>query len=527
MILIIDNYDSFTYNIVQYLYELGFDSKVFRNDEITLAEIEKLNPTHIIISPGPKTPSEAGITKEVIKHFAGKIPLLGICLGHQAIGEVFGGKVVNAKELVHGKTSMIYHDGKTIFAGLDSPFEAGRYHSLAVKAKDLPECLEISAYTRDNEIMGLRHKTLKVEGVQFHPESILTKQGKKILKNFIEGSVEQYLFKDILNNVVNKKDLTNSEAIAAMNMIMSGELTDAQISSFLTAMRMKGETIDELVGFANVMRAKAERVDLGKYDVVDTCGTGGDGRNTFNISTVASIVAASCGAMIAKHGNRGVSSKSGSADLLKALGIKIDLSKEKVRESIIEHGMGFMFAPNYHKSMKYVVNSRREMGIRTFFNILGPLANPAGAKYQVLGVFDQALTEKLAKVLGELGSKRVFVVSSNDGMDEISLSDKTKVSEYSGGEVKTFYLDPRDYGFKFCKLLDLQIIDVDDSVRVALDVFKGEKGARRDIVVLNAALVLEVTGIAKNFKDGIKLAEDAIDSGKAIKKLEELKLITN
>jgi anthranilate synthase/phosphoribosyltransferase len=424
---------------------------------------------------------------------------------------------------VHGKKSMVYHDGKTIFSGMDSPFEAGRYHSLAISKKDLPECLEISAYTSDDEIMAVRHKTLAVEGVQFHPESILTKQGKKILKNFIDGKKQGVLFKDILNKIANKQDLTEIEAESVMSMIMNGELTESQIASFLTAMRLKGETVKELVGFVKIMRENADKIDLTGYKALDTCGTGGDGKNTFNISTVASIVATSCGAIIAKHGNRGISSKSGSADLLKALGIKIDLPKEKVRENIINHGMGFMFAPNYHKSMKYVVNSRREMGIRTFFNILGPLSNPAGVKYQVVGVYDQNLTEKIAKVLGELGSKRVFVVSADDGLDEISLCSKTKITEYCEGKINTFFIDPKDYGFEYCKLEDLQVIDIEDSLKKVMEILQGEKNPRRDVVILNTALILQVVGIAKDFKAGIALATDAIDTHKALKKLMQLK----
>jgi anthranilate synthase/aminodeoxychorismate synthase-like glutamine amidotransferase len=187
MILVIDNYDSFTYNLVQYLGELGEELKVFRNDQITLKDIEKLSPTHIVISPGPGGPSQAGISNQVIKNFSGKIPILGVCLGHQCIGYVFGGEVVKAERIMHGKTSLIYHDGKTIFKNVSNPFEATRYHSLIVKKETLPDCLQISAWTKEGEIMGLRHKKFKVEGVQFHPESILTKEGKKILKNFLEG----------------------------------------------------------------------------------------------------------------------------------------------------------------------------------------------------------------------------------------------------------------------------------------------------------------------------------------------------
>lgn len=525
MILIIDNYDSFTYNIVQYLFELGYENIVFRNDEITIEEIEKISPTHIIISPGPKTPKEAGITEPVIKYFAGKIPIFGICLGHQAIAEVFGGDVISAKQLFHGKTSLVYHDGKTIFSGIDSPFEAGRYHSLAVCKKNIPECLEVSAWTNDDEIMGIRHKEFFVEGVQFHPESILTKNGKKILKNFLEETKTGFLFKNILNKVVNNQNLNTEEAENVMQMIMSGELTDSQIGGFLSAMRTKGETVEEIVGFTKIMRQKSEKIELlNDLKALDTCGTGGDNHNTFNISTVASIVATSCGAKIAKHGNRGSSGKSGSSDLLLGLGIEIDIEKNKVFENIQNLGFGFMFAPKYHKSMKFVANSRRELGVRTFFNLLGPLSNPANVKYQIMGVYDENLTEKVAEVLGKLGAKRVFVIAADDGMDEISLCSKTKISEYSDEtkKVRTFYLDPRDYGFSFCDLKELQVVDIEDSVSKVLSILQDEKSCRRDIVILNSALILELVGIAKNFQEGIDLSKEALESGKAYKKLQEL-----
>ncbi|MDR0675701.1 MAG: anthranilate phosphoribosyltransferase, partial [Elusimicrobiota bacterium] len=366
-----------------------------------------------------------------------------------------------------------------------------------------------------------------LEGVQFHPESILTKNGKKLLQNFLENKRVGYLFKNLLNKVVNNENLNKDEAESAMQMIMNGELTPSQIGSFLATMRFKGETIEELVGFTKVMRQKAEKVDLRDCEkALDTCGTGGDNRNTFNISTVSSIVAASCGACIAKHGNRGLSGKSGSSDLLKGLGIDINLNKEQVAKNIKELGFGFMFAPNYHKSTRFVADSRREIGVRTFFNLLGPLSNPADVKYQIMGVYEQSLAEIIAQVLGDLGAKRVFVICADDGMDEISLCSKTKISEYSSidKKVKTFYLDPRDYGFKFCDLNDLQVIDIDDSINKVLAILEGEIGPRKDAVVLNAALILEVVGIAKDFEEGIKLSKIAIESGKAYRKLQELKL---
>jgi anthranilate synthase/phosphoribosyltransferase len=527
MILLIDNYDSFTYNIVQYLFELGYDVKVFRNDKITINDIKKMNPEYIIISPGPKTPSEAGISKEVISTFKETIPIFGICLGHQAIGEVFGGTIVQAKEFVHGKIKDIFHDGKTIFSGINSPFKATRYHSLAISRQDFPIDLEISASTEDGEIMAVRHKKYRIEGVQFHPESILTESGKKILLNFLLGVKKGVSIRSIVEKVVEKKDLDMKESEQVMDMIMSNELTNAQIASLLTALRMKGESVDEIVGFAKTMRKKSEKIDLGVNIVVDTCGTGGDSKNTFNISTAAAFVVAGAGVMVAKHGNKAVSSKSGSADVLEKLGVNINIPLNKVEECIKKIGIGFMFAPFWHKSMKYVGSTRREMGIRTIFNLLGPLSNPANTKYQVIGVYDKSLTEKIAQALGKLGSKHVLVVASDDGLDEITLTGKTKISELVNGKVKTYYIDPKNYGFKKCSIKDLQVINVNESAKIIEDILKGQQGCYRDITILNASAVLVASGKAKNFKEGIILAQESIDRGKALKKLKELVQYTN
>ncbi|MFH1715287.1 MAG: bifunctional anthranilate synthase component II/anthranilate phosphoribosyltransferase [Elusimicrobiota bacterium] len=528
MILVIDNYDSFVYNIVQYLFELGEQVIVYRNDVITLDDIRTMNPDHIIISPGPKTPKDAGICIDIIKNFAGKIPILGVCLGLQCIGEAFGGEVVLAKELVHGKAREIIHDGKTIFSGVDSPFKAVRYHSLVVSRKNLPDCLEVSAATDDGEIMALRHKMHRVEGMQFHPESILTEFGKKLLTNFLRGAKEGILVKQALNKVVSGKDLTLDESRSAMEMIMSGEMTSAQIAALITALRMKGETVDEITGFAEVMRKKSERVNTDENEVIlDTCGTGGDKSGTFNISTAAAFVIAGAGVKVAKHGNRAVSSNSGSADVLSELGVNIEVPKEKVENCIKEIGIGFMFAPLYHKAMKYAVGPRRELGIRTIFNILGPLSNPARAQHQVMGVYDSSLTETLAEVLGRLGAKRVYVVFGEDGLDEITLTGRTKISEWVNGSVKTWTCNPKDYGFSFTKIDNLKARNVKESSDFITAILQGEKGPKRDIVALNAAAGLVVSGQAETFSDGIKAAQDAIDSGSAYIKLKELIAFTN
>ena len=319
MILLVDNYDSFTFNLYQYLGELGAEVNVVRNDALTVDEALAMKPEKIVISPGPGTPDQAGISLELVRRTT--VPLLGVCLGHQALGQAFGGRVVRAPKLMHGKTSEIRHDGRTVFAGLPDPFTATRYHSLVVAPESIPDCLEVSAWTDGGVVMGLRHKERPIEGVQFHPESILTPAGKDLLRNFL-GLGARASIKKHVAKVTRGERLTEEEAGAAMEAIMDGEATPAQIGAVLAALAVRGETEDEVVGFASAMRARA--VPLASRGAVDTCGTGGDGAGTFNISTVASFVVAGGGVPVAKHGNRSASGTCGSADVLEALGVRID-----------------------------------------------------------------------------------------------------------------------------------------------------------------------------------------------------------
>lgn len=335
------------------------------------------------------------------------------------------------------------------------------------------------------------------------------------------------MIKEAIAKVVEKKNLTEDEMVSVMREIMEGEATPAQIAAFITALRMKGETVDEITGAARVMREKALKVKTKASVVVDTCGTGGDESFTFNISTAAAFVAAGAGLTVAKHGNRSVSSKSGSADVLKSLGVNIEAEVERVEECLDNIGIGFLFAPMMHGAMKHAAPVRREIGIRTIFNILGPLTNPAGAKYQVLGVYRRELTEVLANVLKNLGSARAFVVSGNDGLDEMTLTTETKVSELKDGKVNTYSIKPEEFGMTRCKLFELQGGEPDDNARIIREILKGDKGAKRDVVVLNAAAAIVASGMAKEMKEGIKLAEEAIDSEKAMEKLEKLIEITS
>jgi len=335
------------------------------------------------------------------------------------------------------------------------------------------------------------------------------------------------MIKEAIAKTVERKNLTEDEMVSVMREIMEGEATPAQIAAFITALRMKGETVDEITGAARVMREKALKVKTRASVVVDTCGTGGDESFTFNISTAAAFVAAGAGLTVAKHGNRSISSKSGSADVLKSLGVNIEAEVQRVEECLDNIGIGFLFAPMMHGAMKHAAPVRREIGIRTIFNILGPLTNPAGAQYQVLGVYRSELTEVLANVLKNLGSTRAFVVSGNDGLDEMTLTSETKVSELKDGKVNTYSIKPEEFGMTRCKLFELQGGEPDDNARIISAILKGDKGPKRDVVVLNAAAAIVASGMAKDIKEGIKLAEEAIDSGKALEKLEKLIEITN
>jgi anthranilate synthase/phosphoribosyltransferase len=543
VILLIDNYDSFTYNLAQYLGELGAQVQVARNNAITLDEIAAMAPTHIVISPGPGTPDDAGISLNVVERFSPTLPILGVCLGHQVIGQAFGGKVVRADRLMHGKVSPVRHDGSDLFNDIPSPFSATRYHSLIV-TEPIPDCLEISARTPEGEVMGLRHRQYPTIGVQFHPESILTEHGHQLLRNFLEidgqptvdryrpSSVHQQQFsggdtmsiQDAIAKAIDGQDLTEIEAESAMTQIMQGEATPAQIGAFLIALRMKDESVSEIAGCARAMRRSAVPVRPQRAEtLVDTCGTGGDGAGTFNISTTAAFVVAGAGQPVAKHGNRSISSRCGSADVLEELGVNLDLTPDQVAACVDEVGIGFLFAPNLHPAMKHAIGPRRELGVRTIFNLLGPLTNPANAAAQVLGVYDPTLTETMARVLAELGSQAAFVVHGSGGLDELTTTGPNQVSVLRDGNVETRTFDPADLGFARARSADLHGGDAQENATITQGILSGtQNGARRDVVVLNAAAALVAGGQARTLTEGIHLATHSLDSGSAKHVLDHL-----
>ena len=332
--------------------------------------------------------------------------------------------------------------------------------------------------------------------------------------------------KQAINHVLARHDLSDEDMTEVMQAIMTGGATPAQIGGFLVGLRMKGETVHEIAAAARVMRELATRVEVDAENLIDTCGTGGDSSGSFNISTASAFVVAAAGARVAKHGNRSISSKSGSADVLEAAGVRLDLTPDQVAQCIKEVGLGFMFAPAHHGAMKYAIGPRREMGVRTIFNVLGPLTNPAGAPNQVLGVFSDELLEPLANVLQSLGSRHVLVVHSRDGLDEISIGDHTEVAELKGGHIRRYAISPEQFGMQRTSIAELAVDGAEQSLAVIRSVLEDSPGPARDIVCLNAGAAIYAAGLADSLTEGAEKADAAIASGEARNKLDQLVILT-
>ncbi len=531
MILVIDNYDSFTYNVVQALQRLSKDEvKVVRSKEVTVAELEAMHPDRLVISPGPGTPADAGVSEEAIKYFAGKIPILGICLGHQAIGEAFGAKIIQAKRICHGVVEEIRMDGRGLFRTIGKQASFTRYHSLVIEESSLSSDFEVTARSSDGDIMGVRHKTLFIEGVQFHPESIASQQGDEIFKAFLKYRRENLPAASYLNQLLfEKKHLSREQAFLFMDNLTDGDLDERVTSAMLTAMAGNGISADELAGCADALLKKKTSLNVDSSEIAEIVGTGGDCKGSFNISSFSSIIIASCGQTIAKHGNRAVSSKSGAADFFEAVGIKIDNTPDNTVKLIKQTGFGFLMAPVYHPAMRFAAPIRKALGIKTVMNLLGPLLNPAEAKYEVLGVYSPEILEIYARAAKNLGAKRVMVVASEDGFDEISPCAPTKVFQINkDGKEYRYTINPADYGITDAKEEELAGGSAEENARLALDLLDG-KGRKtlRYAVALNSGAVLYLSGKAKSIKDGYEMALDALDSGKAKAKLEELRKVSH
>ena len=525
MIAFIDNKDSFSFNIVQSLERVSGDKVcVFRAEECSVAEIDSAKPDFLVVGPGPGTPAQAGISIEAIKYFAGKIPVLGICLGHQAIGAAFGAKIVGAKNIRHGIVEEMTLDGRGLFRMIGKTGKFTRYHSLVIDEATLPPSFEVSCRAKDGDIMGIRHKSLVIEGVQFHPESIASEAGDSIFKAFLNYRRENLNVAAYLNKMMGGKNLTQEEAAAFMDAVTSGTMDERVMAAILVAMAAKGISTDEMVGCAETLLHKKTKFPLERSGLAEIVGTGGDGKGSFNISSLSAIVAASCGQPVAKHGNRAVSSKSGAADFYENLGIKIMAEPEKTAELLKKTDFGFLMAPVYHSAMRFAAPVRKALGIKTIFNVLGPLLNPAGADYEVLGVYDESIMEAYAHAAKNLGAKRVMVIHSRDGYDEISPCVPTDVYQIDEkGNENRYVIDPAKFGISGCSEDELMGGNGAENASLALEVLNG--GGRKTIkeaVCLNSGAILYLSGKTPTLKEGYALARSAIESGKSLAKLKQI-----
>ena len=525
MILVIDNYDSFTFNVVQALQVAAKEEiKVVRNDEYKVAELADMNPSYLVVSPGPGNPSQAGISIEAIRYFAGKIPILGVCLGHQAIGEAFGAKIVGAKFIKHGIVEDIDLDGKGLFRTIGKTCKFTRYHSLVIDESTLSDEFEVTARAKDGDIMGIRHKTLPIEGIQFHPESIASENCQKLIQAFLKYRRENINTAAYINQLIAGDDLTEDQAALFMEYVTDGNLDPAIMAGILTAMAAKGIAGSEMTGCAKTLLKVKTPFSCKKKGLAEIVGTGGDGKGSFNISSLSAIIAASCGQPMAKHGNRAVSSKSGSADFYENLGINIMAQPEKTAALIDKTDFGFLMAPLYHSAMRFAAPVRKALGVKTIFNVLGPLLNPAGAEYEVLGVFSKDLLKDYAHTAKALGAKRVMVVWSEDGYDEISPCAPTHVYQIDEkGNENAYIINPAKFGITDADESELSGGDGKENAALGMEILQG-KGRRtiRYAVCLNTAAILYITGKVRTLKDGYDMAADALNSGKALTKLNEI-----
>jgi len=532
MILLIDNYDSFVFNVAQYLGELT-DEEVctVRNDQLTLAEIRNLNPSRIVLSPGPKHPKDSGICLEILKEIT-DIPILGICLGHQAFGLVHGATVKRLEVPLHGKTSVltVTEPQSVLFKGLPQQFSVMRYHSLYVDKDTLPQELIITALSDDGVIMALQHKTKPIHSIQFHPESFFTEYGKNILKNFLIGTqavqsvqnteekAKAYaneVFKTALKKLLENQPLGDSDFKQICEVLHSKQYDIVQLGALLVLISEKSLYPESLTAFVrNILAYSTTFAD--PRPMIDLCGTGGDGLKTINISTTVAFIVAALGVKVAKHGNRSVTSQSGSTDVLGELGIAMESNLMKQLDSLEKNGLAFFHAPFFHNLVGEVREVRQRLGIRTVFNVLGPLLHPnTKLKYQLVGLYHEPVMRLYAETLQLLGREHALVVRGNDGLDEISICDETKIVEVKGKQILEYTIAPEMFGFKRAFHADIQGGTPTENAEILRRTLKGEeRGAKADIVILNAMFALYTANVVKHPAEAKPLIEEALRSGK-------------
>lgn len=523
MILLIDNYDSFVFNIKTMLNQLTNDEiAVYRNDKITLDEIKRLSPNAIILSPGPKHPKDSGICLEIFKARL-NVPVLGICLGHQALGLCFGAKIQRLKEVAHATSSQISLIAQSeLFMEFPKDFSVMRYHSLEVV--DLPSVLEALAYTKDKVLMAMRHKDLPYFGVQFHPESYFSEYGLKIFENFLKfkGQTSQKVSeKPTLTSFITKlqdnQGLNTDDFARICQIIASREYEAVQLGALLVLITEKSldeRSLSALV--SNILKYSQTFND--ESEMIDIVGTGGDGFKSINVSTTTAFILGALGVKVAKHGNRAISSASGSSDVLSALKIPAFDSIAKQVKVLDEQGLTFFHAPFFHSLVGEVKEVRAKLGVRTVFNVLGPLLHPnLSLKYQLMGNYHAPVHRLLIEVLRNLGRKHALVVRGNDGMDEISICDETSIYELKDGQIFNYTISPEQFGFKRAFHSEIVGGDAKQNAKILLDTLSGkQKGAKFDIVVLNAMFALYTANRVPTPAAAKDIVLEAIHSGKVI-----------
>ncbi|STU05272.1 bifunctional anthranilate synthase glutamate amidotransferase component TrpG/anthranilate phosphoribosyltransferase TrpD [Klebsiella pneumoniae] len=535
-ILLLDNIDSFTYNLADQLRANGHNVVIYRNSVPAQALIERLgtmdNPV-LMLSPGPGTPSEAGCMPELLTRMRGKLPIIGICLGHQAIVEAYGGYVGQAGEILHGKASSIEHDGQAMFAGLANPLPVARYHSLV--GSNIPAGLTINA-NFNGMVMAVRHDADRVCGFQFHPESILTTQGARLLEQTLAWALqklEQTLawalqklehtntLQPILEKLYQAETLSQQESHQLFSAVVRGEVKPEQLAAALVSMKVRGEQPQEIAGAATALLENAAPFPRPDYLFADIVGTGGDGSNSINISTASAFVAAACGLKVAKHGNRSVSSKSGSSDLLAAFGINLDMNADKSRAALDELGVCFLFAPKYHTGFRHAMPVRQQLKTRTLFNVLGPLINPAHPPLALIGVYSPELVLPIAETLRVLGYQRAAVVHSG-GMDEVSLHAPTVVAELHNGEIKSYQLTADDFGLTPYHQAQLAGGTPEENRDILTRLLQGKgEAAHEAAVAANVAMLMRLHG-HEDLKANAQQVLDVLHSGAAYDRVTAL-----
>ena len=535
MILLIDNYDSFVFNVEQYLRELTNEEvKTVRNDAITLEKIKILNPSRIVLSPGPKHPKDSGICLEILKNIE-NTPILGICLGHQAFGLVFGGKIEKLEIPLHGKTSEITVTGKNsiLFKDMPEKFNVMRYHSLYVSEENLPEELTVTAKSDDGIIMALEHKTKDIYGIQFHPESFFTEYGKNIIKNFISNTKKETLqsndknteeterkkadevFKKYLKKLQDNIPLADNDFKEICEVINSKNYDIVQLGALLVLISEKSLYPESLTAFVkNILEYSVTFSD--DTPMIDLCGTGGDGLKTINISTTVAFIVAAMGVKVAKHGNKSVTSKSGSSDVIDKLGLTMEKSLIDQLNKLENNNLAFFHAPFFHNLVGEVREVRQRLGIRTVFNVLGPLLHPnRKLKYQLVGLYHEPVHRLYAETLQLLGREHALVVRGNDGLDEISICDETKIVEVKGDKILEYTVSPETFGFRRAFHADIEGGTPEENAEILVRTLKGEENSpKSDIVILNAMFALYAADFVKHPAEAKPLILEAINSGK-------------